>query len=73
MKRVLTLCLGIALCSLIIPQPTLAYIDPGTGSFVLQIILAGIAGMLLGIKVMWGRIKSLFSGPSSNQQEKPKE
>jgi hypothetical protein len=34
----------------------LPYIDPGTGSMLLQVILGGIAAALVGLKVFWGRL-----------------
>ncbi|MFH2012297.1 MAG: hypothetical protein ABIJ37_06320 [Pseudomonadota bacterium] len=43
-----------------------AYLDPGTGSYILQLILAGLFGTLVTIKIYWKRIKtylkSSFSG-----------
>jgi len=36
---------------------TLAYIDPGSGSILIQVILASCIG---GIVVFWNRIKALF-------------
>jgi hypothetical protein len=37
-----------------------AYLDPGTGSFMLQMLLAGILGALLYIKLAWHNVKSFF-------------
>ena len=34
----------------------LPYIDPGTGSMLLQVILGGIAAAVVGLKVFWGRL-----------------
>ena len=39
-----------------------AYIDPGTGSYLLQLLLAIIFGVSFGFKFIWGKIVSLFSG-----------
>jgi hypothetical protein len=36
----------------------LAYIDPGSGSILIQVILASCIG---GIVVFWNKIKSMFS------------
>lgn len=33
-----------------------AYIDPGTGSIILQAIAAGIIGGLVAVKLFWHRI-----------------
>jgi hypothetical protein len=37
-----------------------AYLDPGTGSFMLQMLLAGILGALLYLKLAWHDVKSFF-------------
>jgi hypothetical protein len=34
----------------------LPYIDPGTGSMLLQVILGGVAAALVGLKMFWGRL-----------------
>jgi hypothetical protein len=34
-----------------------AYLDPGTGSYILQIILAGVAASLFVVKLFWAKIK----------------
>jgi hypothetical protein len=44
-----------------------AYIDPGTGSIVLQMIIAGIAGGWLTLKLFWHRIKSFFQRKKDSQ------
>lgn len=36
------------------------YLDPGFGSMVLQLILAGILGAGLVIRMFWKNIKNLF-------------
>ncbi len=43
------------------PSSAHAYIDPGTGSMVLQAIIAGVVGGLVVIKMYWQRIKAIFS------------
>ena len=39
---------------------TLAYLDPASGSLLLQLILGGVAGAALVLKLFWHRILSLF-------------
>ena len=39
----------------------LLYLDPGSGSFLIQLLIAGLAGLGLAIAVSWQRIKRLFS------------
>ena len=45
---------------LAIATPAQAYLDPGTGSMVLQLILGGVAGAMVVLKLYWTRLKSLF-------------
>jgi hypothetical protein len=34
-----------------------AYLDPGTGSFVLQMLLGGIAGVMVVVRLYWEKLK----------------
>lgn len=40
--------------------PAAAYLDPGTGSIVIQAVLAAIVSVLSVVRIYWSRIKSLF-------------
>ncbi len=55
-----SVCLFVFLSILIIPASTYAYIDPGTGSYILQMIAAGILGGLFAIKMFWLQVKNFF-------------
>lgn len=37
-----------------------SYIDPGSGSYVLQIIIASVLGILTLIKIYWSKLKTYF-------------
>lgn len=54
-------------------NPAYAYIDPGTGSFVVQILVATAIGILISIKSFWINIKTffinIFSKNNSTEQE----
>jgi hypothetical protein len=39
-----------------------AYIDPATGSYILQIVIAGVLAGLFALKRYWARAKLFFSG-----------
>ena len=39
-----------------------AYIDPGTGSYLFQILAAMVLGSLFGIKMAWNRIVETVRG-----------
>jgi len=49
---------------LLLPGAAEAYIDPGTGSYLVQALVAGAMGALLAARTHWQRIKSLFGGGS---------
>ena len=46
---------------MLFPSKAHAYLDPGTGSMLLQGIIAAIAGGLAAIKIFWARIFSSVS------------
>jgi hypothetical protein len=49
----------VAVSSLIIaPAPAYAYIDPGAAGMLLQLVLGGLAGVLLVLKLYWKKIRS---------------
>lgn len=53
----------LALAALFIAASTTsahAYLDPGTGSMLLQLLLGGIAGLAIAAKLYWYRFLSLF-------------
>ena len=45
-----------------------AYLDPGTGSYVLQILLGTLAAGFFAIKHYWVRISTMFSKPKGEEQ-----
>ena len=38
-----------------------AYIDPSTGSYLLQILLAGLLGAAFAVKIYWRRVRAFFA------------
>jgi hypothetical protein len=47
------------------PELTLAYIDPGTGSFVVQALVAAVAGIAVTLRLYWSKIKGFFGGSAT--------
>ena len=37
-----------------------AYLDPGTGSMAIQLLLAGVVGVLATFRLYWDRMKTFF-------------
>jgi hypothetical protein len=56
-----TALLGVVFVFLLFPTPALAYLDPGTGSMVAQVIIAAMLGVLFQAKMIWRRLKDLFA------------
>lgn len=44
------------------------YIDPGSGSVILQVILAALLGIGVTVRLFWGKIKTLFSRKESTDK-----
>jgi len=57
-NQLFTIC--IIMFSFFITSPAYAYLDPGTGSLILQGIIAGLAMLSVTIKMWWHKITSLF-------------
>ena len=41
-------------------QSAYAYIDPGTGSMVIQVLIGNLVGLGIAIKVYWYKLKEKF-------------
>ncbi len=39
----------------------LAYIDPGSGSYLVQLLVAGVLGAGYALKLYWAKFKSFFT------------
>lgn len=48
-----------------------AYLDPGTGSIVLQVLLGGVAGLALAGKLYWNKFLSLLGIRRREQERAP--
>ena len=49
----------------------LAYLDPGSGSFILQILLASLLGAVFLVRTYWQKILTLFRGGSTHDSPEP--
>lgn len=57
----LGLVLYISFLIILFPKPAHAYLDPGTGSYLFQIAIAGFVGGLVIVKGFWSQIKTFFT------------
>ena len=48
------------------PNP---YLDPGSGSVLLQLLLAAVLGLGVILRTQWSRIKSLFKGKDASEED----
>jgi len=47
----------------------LPYLDPGSGSFIIQIAIAALLGLGVAIRASWGSIKKFFGMKSKSEDE----
>jgi hypothetical protein len=45
------------------------YLDPGSGSFLLQLLIAGLAGAAIAIGAQWSRIKRWLNRNKAKKEE----
>ena len=46
----------------------LAYLDPGSGSILIQILIAALLGIAVAVRASWSRIKKLFGKGQADEQ-----
>ncbi len=54
---------------LLFMNDTVAYLDPGTGSMLLQVILGGIAAVGVATKLYWHKIRAAFGMARKEESE----
>ncbi len=47
---------------------TLLYIDPGSGSYLVQVIIAAVLGVAVYFKTIWFKIKTFFGAGKKDQE-----
>lgn len=61
MKRYISILSMVAVFVLLSADAAHAYIDPATGSYVFQMLLAGLLGALFALKIFWRNVMAFFS------------
>ena len=59
-KITIQIILAVIFLCIITVQRTYAYLNPGTGSMVIQILVASFIGAIYMIKIFWKRVKSFI-------------
>jgi hypothetical protein len=54
---------------LAVPGAPLAYLDPGAGSLVLQMVLAALFAVGVFVRLFWKKIKGLFGRGRTGESE----
>ena len=57
LKQSKTVVILFALFYLLFSRTAYAYLDPGTGSYILQLFIAALLGGLFAVKIFWRKIK----------------
>ena len=47
----------------------LPYLDPGSGSFIIQIAIAVLLGLGVALRASWGKIKTFFGAKPKPEEE----
>jgi hypothetical protein len=61
----------VALLLVLLSSPAYAYLDPGTGSMLVQGLVAGLAVASAALATFWTRIRRLFSGRTKPADPEP--
>ena len=65
---------ALLLLLLALPGQAHAYVDPSAGSLLLQLILGGLAGLMVALRLSWKRLTGLFGrgrtpGPAEERDQ----
>jgi len=47
----------------------LPYLDPGSGSFLIQLLIAALLGLAVAVRASWSKIKAWFGVKPKNDEE----
>ena len=61
--------LWVLMVGVLLPRSAHAYLDPGNGSMMVQLLLAGAAGLMVALKMFWRRILTFFRRPKPEVPE----
>lgn len=64
-----TILIFMALFTIVGAQSAYAYLDMGTGSYILQILAASLVAGLVAVQTFWSRIKNFFSKDKNEDDE----
>ena len=60
---------GVTLALVLLSEsPVDAYLDPGSGSMLVQLLLGGVAGAAVILKLTWQRLQGLFGASADKER-----
>jgi len=59
----------VAFFCFMLPRQVYAYLDPGSVSYMLQLLLASLVGALFATKIVWTKIKIFFKNLRTDQKQ----
>lgn len=62
-----------SLLGLVFSTPAYAYLDPGTGSYILQLLIGVLIGAAFAVRIYWKRICSFLNDRFSRRRKNEKE
>ena len=68
-KNVLKITLFVAAITLFFPHYAYSYIDPGTGSYIIQIVIAAFVAVSFMVKIYWLKIKGFVGRLFSKKEQ----
>ena len=51
------------------PRPAEAYLDPASGTFIIQVVVAAMAAAAVTLRAFWSKLKSFFGRPETHTTE----
>jgi len=68
-RQLATVLFLFSLLYLVFPRRVYAYLDPGTGSYILQLAIAALLGGSVMIKIYWKKIRTYLANLFSKKQK----
>ena len=59
-RKFLSMAVPFIAIALYLPAKAYAYLDPGTGSMIIQLTIGALLGAAMALKVYWGRLKTFL-------------
>jgi hypothetical protein len=68
-RPTISVLMAIGAVYIVFPPRAYAYLDPGTGSYMLQLLIAALLAAIVTVRMYWGRIKAFVSGLFTKKKE----